>query len=93
MFDENGPIRHGFYTGDAVIFRSLDGNSPIPDGIYYVKEFKNTNEPSGVYGLKLSKSLPNILNRQFVEATEENSTGQCILQFFDYSITDRFNEN
>ena len=93
IYDETGPVQHPFFTGDAVVFRSLDGNSPIPDGVYFIKEFRSTSEVSRVYGIKLSKSRSNLINRQFVSASEESSTGSCILQFFDSSIVNPDSED
>jgi hypothetical protein len=93
IFDENGPVKHGFFTGDAVVFRCLGENPPIPDGVYFVKEFKSTNELSSPYGLKLSKSRSNLINRQYVSAEKTNITSPCVLQYFDSSIIDPESES
>ena len=86
------PKEHGFYTGDEIVFRSLDETSPIPDGIYYVKEFKSVGDP---YGIKLSSSRSNIVNEKYVSplvippnTVPEITNASCSLQFYDFSNTD-----
>ena len=92
-------VKHGFYTGDEVVFRSVDPtNSPFPDGVYYVRDFRSFGD---LYGLQLSSSKSNILNEKFIfPQTAENSNVPLVslnnisgvsegsIQFYDFSIVD-----
>ena len=78
-------LKHNFYSGDAIVFRSLEsGKSPIPDGIYYIKDFKPTDE----FGLKLSKSPSNILAEKFV-SPDEITQFYGTIQFLNFTNTDQ----
>jgi hypothetical protein len=91
-------VKHGFYTGDSVILRSLNPNvSPLPDGIYYVRDFRTEGDE---YGIKLSSSRSNILNEKYTTLTkpddilaEFDTVGEYSLQYFDFSIVDFNSEN
>ena len=86
-------LRHSFYTGDEVVLRNLNPSiAPIPDGIYYVKEFRGSGDP---YGLKLASSRSNILNEKYVSLVLPDDPsipfareGDYSLQYFEFSIVD-----
>jgi hypothetical protein len=76
-------LKHGFYTGDQIVFRSLDPDkSPIPDGIYYIKDFRIEGD---FYGFKLARSTSLILNPFNLPEFREC---RCSIQFFEYSNVD-----
>lgn len=99
--DTNGnlrAVRHQFFTGDEVVFRSLDSNKkPIPDGIYYIKEYRSEGD---FFGIKLSTSRANILNEKYItpeiippSKEPRLSEADCSLQFSGFSITDFSSSN
>lgn len=94
ILDSNGDaLEHGFFTGDEVIFRSLnDTISPFENGIYYIQEFRNIGDP---FGIKLSTSRGNLLNQRYV--TPESSdisdipfvtVADCIIQYAEFTNVD-----
>jgi hypothetical protein len=86
-------INHGFFTGDEVVFRSQDPrNSPFPDGIYYIKEFRSEGDP---YGIKLASSRSNILNEKYVSpritppsTVPTITVADCAIQYYSFSKID-----
>jgi len=86
-------LKHGFYTGDQIIFRSLENDkSPIPDGIYFIKDFRIEGD---LYGFKLARSTSLILNERYETLdlippfnVPEFRECRCTIQFFEYSNVD-----
>jgi hypothetical protein len=70
--------RHGFYTGDAVVYTPGSDNNKlnIEKGIYFVKKIDN-------FKIKLSRSRENIFNNIFIEL--EGVVTDNKLSLFDFS--------
>jgi hypothetical protein len=76
--DINGtPINHPFYTGDAVVFKTGNPNSPITqNGVYYVKKINDNI-------IRLSRSRDNIFNNQFIQLNGLSVKDR--LEFFEFN--------
>ncbi len=97
-YEDNQRIQHGFYTGDAIVYRSLEPNKNlISDGIYFVQDLRSNND---AFRIRLSKSRPNIYNNNFVGVSTVSSDGTFIgfstcfsaIQFFDFSYATSAND-
>jgi hypothetical protein len=69
---------HGFYTGDAIVYKPLENNSlGISTGIYFIKRESDTE-------VKLSKSKNNIFNENFITVSGSVENAKFELLDFTY---------
>jgi hypothetical protein len=59
--EAGSPIRHPYYTGDSVVYKTGNPNAPITEnGVYFIKRINATT-------IRLSKSRENIFQNIYVE--------------------------
>jgi len=69
--------KHGFYTGDSVLYKNgTNGSLNLIDGIYYIKRISDTN-------VKLSRSRSNLYSSKFIEII--GTVTNAKLEFNDFS--------
>jgi len=78
----NFPIRHGFFTGESVVFTPLENNTlSLDKGVYFVKRIDETR-------IKLARSRSNIFNNIYVSVEGVASNTKCKFELTDFTFND-----
>jgi hypothetical protein len=76
----NFPIRHGFFTGESIVYTPLENNTlSIDKGVYFVKKIDETR-------IKLSKSRSNIFNNIYVTVEGVANNTKCKFELTDFTF-------
>ena len=72
--------KHGFYTGDSIVYKSSTGNSlGIPTGVYFIQKISETE-------VKLARSKSNIFTENFVSV--DGSVIDAKFELTDFTYKD-----